>query len=80
MVLKVIFASNKFGTGGYDIYSFDMPVDAGRRKWFLFKGQLKNDDNEVPDSARIEIRNISSKQVEQIDYMPTVVNMPVFAS
>lgn len=65
---KGYFASNKFGTGGYDIYSFDMPVEARPEKMVLFKGQLKNDDNEVPDSARIEVRNIASKQVEQIDY------------
>jgi len=62
------FSSDGHPGMGYDIYSFDMPVEARPEKMVLFKGQLKNDDNEVPDSARIEIRNISSKQVEQIDY------------
>jgi outer membrane protein OmpA-like peptidoglycan-associated protein/type II secretory pathway pseudopilin PulG len=65
---KGYFASNKYGTGGYDIYSFDLPNEARPEKMVLFKGQLKNEENEVPDSARIEVRNIASKEITQIDY------------
>lgn len=65
---KGYFASNQLGTGGYDIYSFNLPDSLRPEKMVLFKGNLKNEDNEVPDSARIEIKNIKSKQVEQIDY------------
>ncbi len=62
------FSSNQFGSGGYDIYSFPLHEKARPEKVFLFKGQLKNDDNDVPDGARLEVKNITSKQVTQIDY------------
>lgn len=62
------FASNKFGTGGYDIYSFPLYEKARPEKVFLFKGLLKNDDDDIPDGARLEVKNITSKQVTQIDY------------
>ncbi|MBS1763736.1 MAG: OmpA family protein [Bacteroidetes bacterium] len=65
---KGYFASNQMGTGGYDIFSFDLPEKLRPEKMILFKGNLKDEDNEVPDSARIEIKNIKSKQVSQIDY------------
>jgi outer membrane protein OmpA-like peptidoglycan-associated protein len=65
---KGYFASNKFGTGGYDIYSFDLYEAARPDKVVLFKGTLKDEAEEVPDGARIEVKNIASKKITQIDY------------
>ena len=61
------FASNKFkGNGGWDLYSFDL-YDAARPEKVLFiKGNVKTESSEEPTKARIELKNLETKQVSQI--------------
>jgi outer membrane protein OmpA-like peptidoglycan-associated protein len=66
---KGYFASNKLaGAGGYDIYSFDLPDDKKPEKVLFVKGQLKNDNNEIPLAARIEMRKINTNEVINVEY------------
>ncbi len=63
------FASNKINTSGYDIYYFDLYDKIQPAQAFVFKGKLNDsDDDDIPRAAQIEIKNIASKQVTQIDY------------
>lgn len=66
---KGYFASNKLsGAGGYDIYSFDLPVDKQPEKVLFVKGQVKYDNDEIPLAAKIELRNLNTSEVMQVDY------------
>lgn len=63
------YASNKLsGSGGYDIYSFEMPSDKRPEKVLLVKGQLKNDNEDIPLAAKIELRNLATSELADIDY------------
>ncbi len=66
---KGYFASNKLsGSGGYDIYSFDLPQDKKPERVLFVKGQLKDENDEIPLAAKIELRNISSSEIIEIEY------------
>jgi len=63
------FASNKLsGAGGYDIYSFDLPTDKRPEKVLFVKGQVKGDNDEIPLAAKIELRNLSTSEIMDVDY------------
>jgi outer membrane protein OmpA-like peptidoglycan-associated protein len=63
---KAYFASNKLnGRGGWDIYSFDLYPEARPEKVFLVKGQLIDDEGEAITEAKLEIRNIHTKEVSE---------------
>ena len=63
------FASNKLsGAGGYDIYSFDLPLDKRPEKVLFVKGQVKGDNDEIPLAAKIEMRNLATSEVMEVDY------------
>ncbi|MCX6292287.1 MAG: OmpA family protein [Bacteroidetes bacterium] len=62
------FASNKIqGAGGFDIYSFDLYPEARPQKVYLQKGKLSVDNEDLPVSATIEVRNTVTKQMSKID-------------
>ena len=66
---KGYFASNKLsGTGGYDIFSFDMPSDRRPEKILFVKGILKDENDTPPISAKIELKNISTSEVIDLEY------------
>ncbi len=66
---KGYFASNKLsGAGGYDIYSFDLPADKKPEKVLFVKGQIKNDNEDIPLAAKIELRNLATSEIMQVDY------------
>jgi outer membrane protein OmpA-like peptidoglycan-associated protein len=66
---KGYFASNKLsGSGGYDIYSFDLPDDKKPEKVLFVKGQVKGDDEDIPLAAKIELRNLTTSEVFDVDY------------
>ncbi len=63
------FASDKLsGRGGYDIYSFEIPTDKRPDKVLLVKGQLKSDNEDEPLAARIELRNLTTSELAEVDY------------
>ncbi len=62
------FASNKFdGFGGWDLYSFNLYEEARPEKVLLVKGKITDEDNEGFKNARVELKNVKSKKVVQID-------------
>ncbi len=66
---KGYFASNKLsGAGGYDIYHFDLPEDKRPDKVLFVKGQMKDENNEIPLAAKIELRNLSTSEIYHVDY------------
>ncbi len=61
------FTSNKLkGPGGYDVYGFDLYKDARPEEVLLIKGNVKQEDNQQPVSARIELKNVATKKITEI--------------
>ncbi len=65
---KGYFASNKFGgSGGYDIYSFDL-YDAVRPDTVLLvKGVVADESEKAPVDAKVEIKDVVTKKITRID-------------
>lgn len=63
------FASNKYGgAGGYDLYSFDLYAGARPEKVLMVSGSLRNEQNEIPYAAKIELKNITSQEINHVEY------------
>jgi outer membrane protein OmpA-like peptidoglycan-associated protein len=63
------FASNKLsGTGGYDIFSFEIPSDKRPEKVLFVKGRLTGDNDEIPTAAKIELKNIRTSEVIDVSF------------
>ncbi|MDX5449132.1 MAG: OmpA family protein [Bacteroidota bacterium] len=62
------FNSNKLkGPGGWDLYAFELHSAARPEKVALVKGVL-TDENKLPDpEAKLEIKNLKTKEVTRID-------------
>ena len=72
---KGYFASNSIkGSEGYDIYSFDLPEGKRPEKVLFVKGQLKNDQDSIPMAAKIELRNVNTSEIIDVDYDTTTGN------
>lgn len=66
---KGYFASNNLGsTGGYDIYSFDLHTAVRPDNVLMVFGQVRNENNEIPYAAKIELKNITNNQVTDVEY------------
>ncbi|MFI5218971.1 MAG: OmpA family protein [Bacteroidia bacterium] len=66
---KGYFASNNLNsTGGYDIYSFELPEKVRPEKTLMLSGQFRDENNEIPYAAKIELKNISTDQVMDVEY------------
>jgi outer membrane protein OmpA-like peptidoglycan-associated protein len=64
---KGYFASNKFsGKGGWDLYSFDLYEAARPEKVLFIKGTVKDEASTLPVKAKIELRNVETKNVREI--------------
>ena len=62
------FASNKLqGTGGYDIYSFDLYPQARPARVRLQKGNVKTENEEEHVSALIEVKNTLTKKITKVN-------------
>lgn len=63
------FASNKInGRTNYDIFQFDLYETIRPEKVLFLKGEIKDDNNTVPLAAKIELKNIGTKEIINIDY------------
>lgn len=61
------FASNKFeGIGGWDLYSFQLYPDARPERMLVVKGTISNDENGDIKHARVELKNVQTKEVREI--------------
>ncbi len=61
------FASNKYsGPGGWDIYYFDLYPEARPDTVLLVKGNVKDLLKNEPTTAKVELKNVKTKQVTEI--------------
>ncbi len=61
------FASNKYqGVGGMDVFSFNLYPEARPEKVLLVKGELKNEETKEAVKAKIEIKNIKTREITEI--------------
>lgn len=63
------YASNKIngGTGGYDIYSFELHPKVRPNKVYFQKGDVNGEENEEVIAATIEIRDAVTNKLTKID-------------
>lgn len=55
------------GIGGWDLFSFPLYEEARPEKVLFMKGQLLDEKNKPVTDAKIEFRNIETKELTQID-------------
>lgn len=62
------FASNNQASsmGGWDFYAFELYEEARPEKVLFIKGEIKDEANNAPIPARVEIRNIETRAVTEI--------------
>jgi len=66
---KGYFASNVIqNSSGYDIYSFDLPDEMKPEKVLFVKGELRDSDNQIPLAAKLELKNLETQEVMEVDY------------
>ncbi len=66
---KGYFASDVLkGNGGYDIFEFDLHDKARPDRVLFIKGDLKDENNDVPSMAKIELRNTANQQLADVVY------------
>lgn len=65
---KVYFASDKLGDkfNGFDVYTFDLYKEARPAKVAFLGGEVKDEQGEPVKNAKIEIKNINSKSIQEI--------------
>ena len=63
------FYSNelKNGAGGWDMYSFQLYKEARPEMMRIAKGELKDDEGKPVTAAKIELKNIKTKEIQQVD-------------
>ena len=62
------FASDKLkGMGGWDLYSFPLYKEARPEKVMFLTGEIKNENNQLITDAKIEIKNIRTKETQTVD-------------
>lgn len=60
------FSKRIQGSGGYDIYSFEMPEKARPEKVMILKGTLTDESEKPLEDARIEIKYAQSKEITEV--------------
>jgi outer membrane protein OmpA-like peptidoglycan-associated protein/tetratricopeptide (TPR) repeat protein len=65
------FSSNKIeGSGGYDLYAFDLYPEARPQKVLFIKGEVKDEyDMPVPDT-KIELKNVATDEIIDVHIDP----------
>jgi len=65
---KAYYASNQIkGHGGYDIFSFEMPVEAKPDKIVLLKGEVEMDEGDYIEDIKVTLKNVQTKKISEID-------------
>lgn len=62
------FSSNELdvGVGGWDLYSFDLYKEARPEAMTILKGNTTTDDEKLSRKAKIELKNVNTKQVTEV--------------
>ncbi len=60
-------SNNLKGKGGWDLYSFELYKDARPERVALLKGALVDENNEVVKDAKLEVKNLKTKEVTQVE-------------
>lgn len=62
------FGSNNMqeGIGGWDFYSFDLYEEARPEKVLFVKGTVKNEIDDTPVDAKVQLKNIETKEIKEI--------------
>ena len=69
---KGYFASDVLkGTGGYDIFEFDLPAKVKPDRVLFIKGDLKDENNDIPANAKVELKNAATQQLADVVYDST---------
>lgn len=69
---KGYFSSNSLkGKGGYDIYAFDLYPAAKPDRVLFIKGDLKDENNDVPNKATISLKNVNTQEFADVTYDST---------
>jgi outer membrane protein OmpA-like peptidoglycan-associated protein len=69
---KGYFSSNSLkGKGGYDIYAFDLHDAAKPDRVLFIKGDLKDENNDVPNKATISLKNVNTQEFADVTYDST---------
>lgn len=64
---EAFFASKRRdGVRGLDIYSFNLPEEARPEKVIILKGRVNDSSGAVPADAKVEIKYVQSKDVEEV--------------
>jgi len=64
---KGFFASNKYkGSGGWDLYSFNLYQDARPERILFLKGTVRDELTDEPIKARIELKNVETHKISEI--------------
>lgn len=64
------FSSNQLkgkGTGGYDVFYFELYKEARPEKIIFIKGEIKDESNASLAHARVELKNLDSKKITTIE-------------
>lgn len=63
------FSSNelKNGIGGWDMYSFHLYKEARPEVMRIAKGELKDENNNAVTKAKVELKNLQTKEIRQVD-------------
>jgi len=65
------FSSNKIeGSGGYDLYAFDLYPEARPQKVLFLKGEVTDEYNVPLPDTKIELRNLATDEVIDIEIDP----------
>lgn len=57
----------KDGMGGWDLYSFPLYKEARPEMMRIAKGELRDEDNKPVTDARIELKNIETREITQVE-------------
>jgi outer membrane protein OmpA-like peptidoglycan-associated protein/Tol biopolymer transport system component len=69
---KGYFASNIIkNSRGYDIYSFDLPEKLRPERVLFVKGELRDSNNQIPLAVKVELKNIETQEMMEVDYDST---------
>ena len=65
---RAYFSSNEVrGIGGWDVFYFELPEQAKPEKVSLVTGTLKDDDGNPVTDARVEVKNLRTKEIDSYD-------------